>query len=104
MRVPKDQWFMLMPGVHEGYITWDEYEQNQQRLKDNAQGLGTDRRKSPPREGPALLQGLILCGRCGNRMTLRYHSRKGRLEPEYVCQKDGIECRTVMPTDSWRRH
>lgn len=90
-RVPKDEWLTLMPGVHEGYITWNEYEQNQQRLKENTQALGKDRRKSPPREGPALLQGLILCGRCGNRMTLRYHSRNGRLEPEYLCQKDGVE-------------
>lgn len=90
-RVAKDEWLMLIPGAHEGYITWKEYEQNQQRLKENTQALGKDRRKSPPREGPALLQGLILCGRCGNRMTLRYHSRNGRLEPEYLCQKDSVE-------------
>ena len=53
--------------------------------------MGSDRRKSPAREGPALLQGLILCGRCGERMTVRYHSREGRLWPEYLCQRDGIE-------------
>src|SRR5262249_176218 len=45
----------------------------------------------PAREGPALLQGLILCGRCGQRMTVRYHVRQGRLCPDYVCQRDGIE-------------
>src|SRR5215472_11347087 len=42
-------------------------------------------------EGPALLQGLILCGRCGQRMTVRYHVRHGRLWPEYLCQREGIE-------------
>src|SRR5262249_50784181 len=45
----------------------------------------------PPREGRALLQGLVVCGRCGRRMTVRY---KGRVDgppvPEYVCQRDGI--------------
>jgi len=89
-RIPQDQWFMAIPGAHDGYISWDEYQQNEKRLRDNAQALGKDRRQSPPREGPALLQGLILCGRCGKRMTLRYHIRKGGLEPDYVCQREGI--------------
>jgi len=53
--------------------------------------MGSDRRKSPAREGPALLQGLILCGRCGGRMTVRYHVRNGRLCPDYLCQREGIE-------------
>ena len=52
--------------------------------------MGADRRKSPPREGPALLQGLILCGQCGQRMTVRYHFRFNRLCPDYVCQRKGI--------------
>lgn len=38
-----------------------------------------------------MLQGLIVCGHCGRRLTLRYHSRRGRLCPEYVCQRKGIE-------------
>jgi len=50
-----------------------------------------DRRKSPPREGPALLQGMILCGVCGRRMTVHYYRRKQRIIPYYVCQREGIE-------------
>src|SRR4029434_2129598 len=46
---------------------------------------------SPPREGPALLQGLALCGVCGSRMTVRYHCRGTRRVPDYLCQKEGIE-------------
>ncbi len=38
-----------------------------------------------------MLQGLILCGKCGRRMTLRYHSRQAGLCPEYLCQRKGIE-------------
>jgi DNA invertase Pin-like site-specific DNA recombinase len=88
--LPRDEW-ILLPGVHAGYITWEEYECNQRRLRENAQALGHDRRKSPPREGPALLQGLVLCGLCGNRMTVRYHDRAGSRVPDYVCQREGIE-------------
>ena len=89
--LPQDQWDTLIPDAHPGYISWEEYEQNQQRLRETAQGWGADRRKSPPREGPALLQGLVVCGICGNRMTVRYHTQRGLLCPEYLCQSAGIE-------------
>ncbi len=89
--LPRDQWHSLIPNAHSGYITWDEYEANQQHLLANAHAYGLDRRQSPPREGPALLQGLIICGICGNRMTVRYHTRGGRLVPDYMCQRKTIE-------------
>jgi DNA invertase Pin-like site-specific DNA recombinase len=90
LKRPRDQW-ILLPGAHPGYISWELYEENQRRLLENAQAQGDDRRKSPPREGPALLQGLVLCGVCGRRMTVRYHNRCTQPVPDYVCQKDGIE-------------
>ena len=90
-RVSRDQWDTLIPGAYEGYLAWEEFEQNQRRLHESAQAIGADRRHGPPREGPALLQGLVICGRCGNRMTVRYHSRRGRLCAEYVCQREGIQ-------------
>jgi recombinase-like zinc beta ribbon protein len=34
---------------------------------------------------------MVVCGRCGSRMTVRYHTRQGRLIPDYVCQRDGVE-------------
>jgi len=85
-KVPREQW-LLIPGAHPGYISWEEYEDNLRRLRENAQAHGEDRRNSPPREGPALLQGLAVCGLCGNRMTVRYHCRRGRLFPDYYCQR-----------------
>lgn len=90
-QLPREQWHTFLPGAHPGYIGWEEHENNLKRLRGNRQARGHDRRQSPPREGPALLQGLIICGQCGRRMTLRYHSRHGRLCPEYVCQRKGIE-------------
>src|ERR1700681_260009 len=90
-RVPQEEWEVLIREKHAGYIDWDEYERNQRHLRDNCQAYGADRRQSPPREGPALLQGLLICGCCGKRMTVRYHSRRGQLIPDYVCQREGIE-------------
>jgi len=91
--VPQDQWQFLLRDAHVGYITWEEYEANLQQLQQNRPAYGEDRRHGPAREGPALLQGLVICGRCGNRMTLRYYQRKHgvRLYPEYRCQKEQIE-------------
>lgn len=89
-RLPRDEWTALIPSAHPGYISWDEFEENQRRLRENSQAHGVDRRKSPPREGPALLQGLVLCGVCGDRMTVRYTSRNGKRLPTYCCQRQGI--------------
>jgi DNA invertase Pin-like site-specific DNA recombinase len=89
-RLPRDEWTALIPNAHAGYITWQDFEENQRRLRENAQANGADRRRSPPREGPALLQGLAVCGRCGDRMTVRYHHRHGTPWPTYVCQRRGI--------------
>src|SRR5437588_13090703 len=55
-RVPQEKWHTLLLNAHPGYISWDEYQENQRRLQENAHALGPERRKSPPREGPALLQ------------------------------------------------
>jgi DNA invertase Pin-like site-specific DNA recombinase len=91
--LPQEQWLFLIREVHPGYISWEEYEANLAQLRENRQAHGEDRRHGPPREGPALLQGLLICGRCGNRMTVGYHEvKKGqRLYPEYRCQKEQIE-------------
>jgi DNA invertase Pin-like site-specific DNA recombinase len=90
VRLPREEWIALIPNAHPGYISWDEFEENLRRLDENAQAQGTERKKSPPREGPALLQGLVICGVCGDRMTVRYNCRGGRLTPTYMCQRDGI--------------
>ncbi|MBU4154508.1 MAG: recombinase family protein [Proteobacteria bacterium] len=94
-RLPRDEWTALFTDAHPGYITWEQFEANLVCLRDNAQAHGAERRKSPPREGPALLQGLAICGICGQRMTVRYHTRKGKQCPEYVCQREGVD--TAMP-------
>ena len=73
-----DEWMVLKREAFAGYITWEQFMANQTRLRENAQG--TAWLKGAPREGAALLQGLVLCGRCGCPMHVHYtHS------PAYVC-------------------
>ncbi|MEV6341605.1 recombinase family protein [Nocardia vinacea] len=91
VKLPREQWISFIPNVHPGYISLAQYDTNQARLADNAAAHGRDRAAGPPREGAALLQGMIICGRCGKRMTVRYHRRRGRDFPTYLCQRDGIE-------------
>jgi DNA invertase Pin-like site-specific DNA recombinase len=79
----KDQWQVLIKDAHPGYISWAQYEANIQRLTDNCQRNGV----TVPREGPALLQGIVVCGCCGGSMSVRYHSRRGKLRSADYCCK-----------------
>ena len=91
-QVPQDEWIVLIKDAHPAYITWDQYEENIRRIQQNAIAYNNIDRKTPPREGPCLLQGLAVCGRCGQRMTIRYkYRRKGRIDPAYLCQRNRIE-------------
>jgi hypothetical protein len=92
-RVPRDQWRFVRKEAHPGYLSWEQYEANQAQLLANQQAHGGGERKAggAAREGPALLQGLVLCGKCGRPMTLRYHQRGGQLTPDYVCAKTAVE-------------
>jgi DNA invertase Pin-like site-specific DNA recombinase len=69
---------VLKHGVHEGYITWEKFTENQKILEDNRYGPD-DRFKGvgAVREGSALLQGLGVCGICGWRLSIHYNGRDG---------------------------
>jgi DNA invertase Pin-like site-specific DNA recombinase len=102
---PRGQWTVLIEDAHPGYITFEQYEHNQQTLAANAAARSeTERGAGPAREGPALLQGLVVCGKCGKRMTVNYHARcKGELVPNYHCSREGIAtgtppCQTINGT------
>ncbi len=85
VRLPRDEWCVLILDAHPGYITWSDFERNQKQIEKTAKAFGQDHRHGPPREGPALLQGLAICGVCGTRMSVRYRRRKEKLLPTYVC-------------------
>jgi len=85
--VKPEQYHALIPGRCPAYITLDRYERNQRRIRENRTRPDT---KGPPREGPALLGGIVFCGRCGRRMTPHYSGVKTQFR--YVCSTGKADC------------
>ncbi len=86
VRTEREDWIVFLPGLLPSYISIEQYERNRQRMDANrsrSQSTGA------VREGPALLAGLVVCGRCRNRMTVRYQrGAGGKLSPVYVCSRE----------------
>jgi DNA invertase Pin-like site-specific DNA recombinase len=85
-KLPMSEWPVVRHGAHPGYITWEEFVANQKRLQDSAPQRSGVAGRGAPREGRALLQGLLLCGRCTNRLTVSYRGQDGRY-PAYECTR-----------------
>jgi len=104
-RVPREQWHALLRDAHPGYISWEEHERIERQLQAGTKALGWERRQGPPREGPALLQGRVVCGLCGSRMQIRYRPRRGgQLVPDYICPGRGRSyaeplCQSLLGTE-----
>ena len=81
--LPREDWIAFFPGAHPGYISWSEYEEHLRRLRANRTNAHSN--CTPPREGPALLQGLVVCGRCGRRMAVQYLKQATRTRVSYIC-------------------
>jgi DNA invertase Pin-like site-specific DNA recombinase len=77
-------WPIVRHNAHPGYVSWEQFLRNQQRLQDNRTN-DTEDRRGAAREGNALLQGIVLCGRCGRRMSVRYY--KDGATPIYECNQ-----------------
>jgi len=89
-KVPRSEWQFVIPDVHVGYISWEQFEANQKRLAENALGFGRARKAGPAREGSALLQGRVICGVCGERMSIHYSNTSQQVVPTYVCQEASV--------------
>lgn len=88
-RKPQSQWKVLILDAHPGYITWKDYLGNQRMLEENAAERGAAHRGAVKR-GPALLAGLLRCGRCGRKVHVNYSGNTGRV-PRYVCGGSRLE-------------
>ena len=108
--MPKDQWHAYIPGHHEAYITVEKFLQNQSILQENTVSFKGSDKKTPPREGEALLQGICFCGYCGHRMITIYSSNGNKTSfPHYTCKHAKIhgeppyaQCQTIdaRPVDA----
>jgi DNA invertase Pin-like site-specific DNA recombinase len=83
---PREEWNVLLNDNHPGYISWQDYEDNQKLLLENAHMKKNCARKSA-RGGRALLTGLMRCGRCGRMMRVFYGMAKGNAH-RYQCRGD----------------
>lgn len=83
---PRDEWNVLLRDNHPGYIGWQQFEDNQKLLLENAHMKKNCARKSA-RGGRALLTGLMRCGRCGRMMRVFYGMGKGNAH-RYQCRGD----------------
>lgn len=84
VELPLEEWAVCLPDHHPGYVSWEEYLATRERLRANTRPRGEG--GGAAREGPALLQGLLRCGRCGRRMQVSYSGKDGRT-PRYVCTR-----------------
>jgi DNA invertase Pin-like site-specific DNA recombinase/predicted DNA-binding transcriptional regulator AlpA/biotin operon repressor len=82
VELPPEQWAVCLPEHHPGYVSWHNYLTTRERLRQNARPRGEG--GGAAREGAALLQGLLRCGRCGRRMQVAYSGTSGR-SPRYAC-------------------
>ncbi|MBV9810874.1 MAG: recombinase family protein [Solirubrobacterales bacterium] len=71
VELPRSEWPVLIRDHHPGYISWDTYLANEQRLAKNHTRQG----QRPPREGTALCQGIVRCGACGQAMSVQYRAK-----------------------------
>jgi len=85
-RVPQEEWEVLIPDHHPGYITWKEYERNQATLASNTREKMTT---GAPRGGSGLLSGLLRCGRCGRMLSVGYSGANHRVL-RYQCRGSNV--------------
>ncbi len=89
--LPMDQWAVLIPDHHPGFIDWATFQANQARLDSNTRPQ-PHQAGGAVREGSALLQGIATCGHCGRRLMTHYRGRNST--PGYHCAgKDIVDGR-----------
>jgi hypothetical protein len=81
--VERQKWHVLLKDHHEGYISWEQFERHQQQIRSNWRASAQE--SGAAREGDGLLQGLVLCGRCGRRMRIAYG--RGSRPTRYWCSQ-----------------
>jgi DNA invertase Pin-like site-specific DNA recombinase len=81
-RKPPEEWLHVQHNVYPAYITWEQYEAIQERIRQNGLRFIEQRQQAQgiARNGPALLQGMVVCGKCGHHLQPAY-----KQTPRYFC-------------------
>ena len=97
-RMPRDEWLVEIRDHHEGYTSFEQYLKNLDAIQRNQTNPKEAVLSGPAREGLAMLQGLLICGCCGRRLTPRYRGNGG-LYPIYECnwrKREGLSKTSCM--------
>jgi DNA invertase Pin-like site-specific DNA recombinase len=98
VRRPDHEWRIVVRNKYPAYVDWEAYEKIQAMLHDNRAEYMRLKSRGVPRDGAALLHGIVWCGECGHKMTVRYeggsqyvcnHLRQQYGEPECQCLRAG---------------
>ncbi len=82
-RKRRNEWLMLKPNTHDGYVSWERFEAIRAMVSSN---VATGRHHGAPKHGDTLLAGLVRCKRCGRKLTVRYSGLKHHI-PRYSCSR-----------------
>jgi DNA invertase Pin-like site-specific DNA recombinase len=82
----RDEWLVKIMNAHPPYISWDNYLENKKILSTNRLDHDVDGRRGVARKGSTLLQGLVICGKCGGRMNPHYFHKPSQ-PPVYICSR-----------------
>jgi len=96
--MPEENWLVNLRGHHEGYITFEQYTIHLEQLSRNQTNTKEMVLSGPAREGLAMLQGLLICGCCGRRLTPRYRGNGG-IYPTYQCnwrKREGLSTKACL--------
>ena len=85
-RLKRSDWQFVFHHAHPAYITWEEFLENEKRLNNNG-NVPCGGVNGAAREGSALLQGIIFCGKCGRRMQPIYPRTAA---PHYLCRGEQV--------------
>ena len=79
-RLPLAEWKVIVHDRYPAYVTWETFTRIQAILDDNYAAYAHNQRRGVPRQGAALLQGLVYCGSCGHKMVVQYKGGN-----QYLC-------------------
>lgn len=88
--LPRSQWHVCIHDKYPAYISWESFEEIEKMLQDNYAEYDRNKTRGFPRDGEALLQGIVYCGHCGHKMCIQYKGGS-----QYICNR----LRQISPGD-----
>ncbi len=96
MRLPREQWRIVVRDKYPAYVSWETFEKIQAMLGDNYAEYDRNKTRGIPRDGEALLHGIVYCGACGHKMVVQYRGGT-RYLCNYLRQQHGTPvCQSIL--------